>query len=99
MNTIGGKIMENSKKKKGRWRKSVEQDGITKEIAVREADNDGYIITLRVYGDVEQKDGTTKWVDKEKEIISKTNPLGEEDDVVKQGMDALESALEDNLEF
>lgn len=99
MSEIGNKIMESSNKKKNRWSKSTEANGITKRIEVRESDNDGYIISLSVYGDVPQKDGSTKWISKDKEIISKTNPLATEEDEFQKSMNTLESALGDSLEF
>lgn len=92
-------IKMSGKEKKGRWRRSIESNGITKEISVREADNDGYIINLTVYGDFPTVEGETEYKHKEKEFISKVNPLGDEDDSFKQKLDALEDAVTDNLEF
>ena len=88
-----------SKDKKGRWRRSIESNGITKEICVREADNEGYIISLNIYGDFPTENGDTEYKHKEKEFISKINPLGDEDDNFKQKLDALEDAISDNLKF
>ena len=99
MNTMNDAIIKSSNKKKNRWSKSTEANGITKRIEVRESDNNGYIINLSVYGDVPQKDGTTKWISKDKEIISKTNPLGSEDDEFTKSMNSLEEALGDSLNF
>lgn len=92
-------IKMSGKEKKGRWRRSVEANGITKEISVREADNDGYIINLNIYGEFPTVDGGTEYKDKSKEFISKTNPLGDEDDSFKQKLDALEDAVLDNVEI
>lgn len=54
-------------------RKSLEKDGITTSIEVKQVEN-GYIVTVNEYG--EDKKG--KWFNNDKQYISKTNPLEEE---------------------
>ena len=99
MSKMGEMIMDSSKKSKDRWRRSIEANGITKEISVKEADNDGYIINLTVYGDFKKENGEIEYKHNEKEFISKVNPLASEDDEFKKSMDSLESALGDTVQF
>ena len=51
------------------WRKSIEKDGMTKEVSVKECEN-GYYICISKHGDA---DG--KYVSEEKRYISTKNPL------------------------
>ena len=60
-------------KKMSRWSKSIEVNGVTKSLTVKEVEN-GFIIEQSKYG----KDSTKKnaeWEDECKTYISKTNPL------------------------
>lgn len=62
-----------STKKKARWSKSIEVNGITKSLTVREVEN-GFIVEQCTYG----RDNTKKnseYMDESKTYITKTNPL------------------------
>lgn len=64
------KLIENySDKEYKSWRKSVEKDGLTKEISVKECEN-GFYICISKYGD---ENG--KFNSEEKRYISTKNPL------------------------
>ena len=90
-----------SKKKKQEWSQSMEANGMTKRIRVKEADNDGFIIKLNVEGDVPDPEnpGESKWKYDEKEYISKVNPLASKDDDFQKKMDAMEELVSDSIEF
>lgn len=62
-----------STKKKARWSKSIEVNGITKSLTVREVEN-GFIVEQCTYGrDTTKKD--SEYIDESKTYVTKTNPL------------------------
>ena len=62
-----------SGKKKARWSKSIEVNGITKSLTVREVEN-GFIVEQSTYGrDTTKKD--SEYMDENKTYVTKTNPL------------------------
>jgi len=100
MGELTEKSLFDTKKERDTWSRSVEVNGITKEIRVREADNDGYIIRLNAYGDFPKEDGNGKeYQHREKEFISKTNPLATKDDEFQKSMDAIEELVSDSIDF
>ena len=68
-----------SVKKKARWSKSVEVNGVTKSLTVKEVEN-GFVVEQCTYGrDCTKKD--SEYLDENKTYVSKTNPLeGREED-------------------
>lgn len=70
-------------KKRARWSKSIEVNGVTKSISVKEVEN-GFVIEQCMYGrDTTKKD--SDYVDISKTYVSKTNPLeGKEEDKEEQ---------------
>jgi hypothetical protein len=66
-------------KKKSRWSKSIEVNGITKTVTVKEVEN-GFVIEQSKYGrDSMKKD--SEYIDECKTYISEENPLeGKEED-------------------
>jgi len=69
-------------KKKARWSKSIEINGITKSLTVREVEN-GFIVEQTTYGrDSTKKD--SEYMDDSRTYVTKTNPLeGKEADEEK----------------
>jgi hypothetical protein len=60
-------------KKKARWSKSIEINGITKSLTVKEVEN-GFIVEQSTYGrDSTKKD--SEYMDDCKTYVTKTNPL------------------------
>lgn len=60
-------------KKKARWSKSIEVNGITKSLTVREVEN-GFIVEQSTYGrDTTKKD--SEYMDDNRTYVTKTNPL------------------------
>ena len=76
------------KKKYKSWRKSVEKDGVSKSVSVREVEN-GFVIDLEEYGDHEGE-----WKSKCKTYISTKNPLEGEKEYDEE-IDLKESILKD----
>ena len=72
-----------SGKKKARWSKSVELNGVTKSLTVKEVEN-GFVIEQCTYGrDCTKKD--SEYQDDSKTYVSKVNPLeGKEEDDEKE---------------
>lgn len=75
-----------SPKKKARWSKSVEVNGVTKSLTVKEVEN-GFVIEQSTYGrDSTKKD--SEYMDENKTYVSKTNPLeGKDADEDKEDND------------
>lgn len=97
MSILIGESKMNDKKKS--WSKSVEKNGYTKSVKVREAEN-GYIIEFSEWGNITNEKGEDKYVDKRKEIISKTNPLEEKNsEEDKNKLDIMEDFLKDDFEM
>lgn len=100
MSEMNVKSVFNSKKEKDSWSRSVKVNDITKEINVRETDNNTYIIRLTAWGDFPKEDGEGKeYKHLEKEYTSSKNPLATEDDDFKKSMDAIEELVSDSVEF
>ena len=92
-------------KERKSWSKSVEKDGITTSINVREAEN-GFVINVERYGylcckeddesleELESSDEEVmdkrEWISESKQYISKVNPLGDESTSIK---DQIASAI------
>ncbi len=66
-------------KPKKRWRKSVESNGVTCSIAVREIEN-GFIINYNKYGKEPDADNYTEI---DREYFSEKNPLEKKEDAEK----------------
>lgn len=81
--TIG---MSNKKEYKS-WRKSVEKDGETKSVSVKECEN-GFIICITEEGNEEGK-----WEYEEKKYISTKNPLEGEKEY-KEEIDATDEIID-----
>lgn len=82
------------KDKKMSWTKRVVNGDTTKSLEVKKVSN-GYIVCISECGT--DKDG--KWYDKNREYISKENPLeDDEDDEKKSFSDQLDDLLDDMAE-
>ncbi len=64
------------------WRRSIEKDGMTKSIEVREIEN-GFIIRYCKYGHYEEN---SEYTDITKEFYSKDNPLDKGKDKEEEGL-------------
>ena len=67
-----------SKEKRESWRKSVQRNGITESIEVKQVEN-GFIIRKERYGEDLNSKSPNKWISESKEYVSKENPLAEEE--------------------
>jgi hypothetical protein len=72
------KALPTKESPKKRWSKSVEKDGTTKRMEVRQIEN-GFLVTMNFYG----QDNKGKYFDKTREYYSKENPLEEASEDVK----------------
>lgn len=77
--------LKGSPKKRETWSKTVEKNGITSRTSVEKLDNEGYLVSINVYG--ETKKGVYK--DIIKKLYSLTNPLEE----VEEPLDSLFNSI------
>jgi hypothetical protein len=75
--------------KKTTWEKSESVNGFTKRIVVREIEN-GFVARVSEYGEVKGK-----YIDKEREVYFKENPLFQKS-VEEQSLESLKKAFSDS---
>jgi len=80
---MSSSIYADSDSDKGRWKKSITKDGVTKCIEARKIDN-GYIVTVQKYGNRKNSEGENEYFDDTKEIFTKENPFEDLDDEFKE---------------
>lgn len=76
------------------WRRSIEKDGVTKSLSVREIEN-GFIVCYNKYGTDPE---TEKYIDITKEFFSKENPLAKKGDSEEALLDDMKDLMSFNIE-
>jgi hypothetical protein len=92
-------VRTDSKMKKS-WSMTEQSGGFTKELRVREVEN-GFICCINKYGRDEKKKDS-EYISEDKEYISKTNPLADNDpdekeEEVEFSLKGIDSAISDMM--